>query len=120
MQWFNTLGSIDYNNTFSWWIYLNFAALRRREISEALFIARALHDEASWCPSQGQKFSGWKQRETTAVIFCRLRNNTHPLFPKNSLVCELHTFSYIFTDLERLVCLFDLLRTPLKSQKIHC
>ena len=54
------------------------------------------------------------------LFFYRLRNNIHPLFPKNSLVCELHIFSYIFTDLERLVCLFDLLLTPLKSQKIHC
>lgn len=98
---------------------MHFAAPQPCEISEALFIAKALHDEASWCPSQGHQFSGWKQRETT-VIFYRLRNSIHPLFPKNSLVCELHIFSYIFTDLERLVCLFDLLRTPLKSQKIHC
>ena len=48
MQWFNTLiGSIDYNNTFFWRIYMNFVALRPHEISEALFIARALFNETS-------------------------------------------------------------------------
>ena len=48
MQWFNTLmESIDYNNTFFWRIYMNFAAPWPREISEALFIARALFDETS-------------------------------------------------------------------------
>ena len=100
---------------------MNFAALRPHEISEALFIARALFDETSLVSFLGEPilFSDWKQREAT-VIFYRLRNNSHPLFPKNSLVCVLHIFSYIFTGLERLVCLFDLLLTPQKSQKIHC
>lgn len=55
MQWFNTLmGSIDYNNTFFWRIYMNFAALRPHEISEALFIARALFDETSLVSFSGE------------------------------------------------------------------